>query len=113
MGRELRPPEDALAVPVAPVFEVVRLVGVAEGVEARILYLLHARGHLLRAEGVALPELVLIFAHAVEEHRLPVEVEPPVAVLALYGPAQGAETEGSGQFVGRLPPSLDEGGEAI
>ena len=91
MGGELRPPEDALTVPILAILEVMRLMGIAEGIEPGVLYLLHTRQHLLGAESMALPELMFVFADAIDEHGLTVEIE----TLYVYLLAQCAKPEGS------------------
>ena len=113
MGGELRPPEDALTVPILAILEVMRLMGIAEGIEPGVLYLLHTRSHLLGAESMALPELMFVFADAIDEHGLTVEIETAILVISLDGPAQCAKPEGSRHLVRRLVTSLDEAGEAI
>ena len=98
------------------------LVSLAQGVEASIGNLLHARAYLLGAEGVALAQQVLVFACAVDEDRLVVEVEAVVArrrtvgssggnggcggntaerqTLAEDGPRDTADTEGRAHLIG-------------
>ncbi len=90
-----------------------RLMGIAEGIEPGVLYLLHTRSHLLGAESMALPELMFVFADAIDEHGLTVEIETAILVISLDGPAQCAKPEGSRHLVRRLVTSLDEAGEAI
>ena len=82
MGRELRPPEQTLAVDELLIFQIVRLVGIPEGVEACLLDLFDSCLDLLVAECVALSEQVLVFAHAVDECRLAVQEETLVAIVA-------------------------------
>ena len=86
MCRELRPPQYAVLVDYLLVEQVVWLVCVAEGVEARGHHLLHPRLYLLVAEGVALSEQVFILTHAVDELRFAVEIEAFVAVASRQRP---------------------------
>ena len=54
MRRELTPEEDALFVKQLLIEQVVRLMGLSKGIEARIGYLLDAGADLFWREGVAI-----------------------------------------------------------
>ena len=110
MCRELTPEEHALLVEELLIEQVVRLVGFAEGVEAGIADLLHARANLFGAESVAVTKNVFVFAGSVDEDRGAVEVEAVVArrrtvgssgqALTEYGPRNAADAEWRLYFVG-------------
>ena len=99
MGRKLCPEEDAVLIPIALVVEVVRLVGIAEGVEARRAHLLHAGCDLLMREGVALTKLMLILADTIHKGRLAIDIEAGIAILAEDGPREGADTVGGRNLI--------------
>ena len=93
MCRELTPEEHALLVEELLIEQVVRLVGFAEGIEADIADLLHARANLFGAESMALPQQVFVFAGSVDEDRGAVEVEAVVARRRTVGSSGQALTE--------------------
>ena len=106
MCRELTPEEYSLAVEQLLIFEVVGLVSLSEGVESHLPHLLYSCGYLLAAEGVALPQLVLILAHSVDECRLAVEEKSVVARGVLARPCQGAYSKRCGYLVGGFATAL-------
>ena len=60
--------------------QVMRLMGITECIESHMLDEPAARIYLLLAEGMALAEEMLIFAHAMQEDGLPVQIEAMVLV---------------------------------
>ena len=68
------------------------MMGVTHGIKTGVLYILDAGCYLLVAERMRCPELMFVFAYAVDEYGLSVEIEPAVAVVAFYGPAEIADT---------------------
>ncbi len=88
-------------------------MSLSEGVESHLPHLLYACGYLLAAEGVALPQLVLILANAVDERGLAVEEEAVVARGVLARPCQGAYAVGRGYLVGGLAAALYHAREVV
>ena len=86
MRRELRPPEDAFAVEQFLIMQVVRLMSIAESIESKVAHHFHTRLYLLIGESMTLPELMLIFTDAIDQHRLAIEEKAVVAVLTTQRP---------------------------
>ena len=61
-----------------------RLVCLAEGVEACLSHLFHTGGYLLVGEGMALSEDVFIVTRAVDEYRIAVKEELPCVVRVIH-----------------------------
>ena len=96
MGRELAPEEDALLVEELLIEQVVGLVGLAEGIEARVGNLLHTRADLLRRESMAVTKEVLVFAGAIDEDGGAVETETVITRRRTVGHGGCASTVGHG-----------------
>ena len=86
MRRELRPPEDAFAVEQFLIMQVVGLVGIPESIKSKVAHHFHTRLYLLIGESMTLPELMLVFADAINQHRLAIEEKAVVAVLTSQRP---------------------------
>ena len=83
MRRNLRPPDDAVLVPVAVEAEVVRLMPVAPRVHPEALQLRRARVDLLFVKGDVRAEAIVCLACSVQEHGLAVQQEPVLVVAVL------------------------------
>src|SRR6185312_10349804 len=99
MRRQLRPPEDPQAVPIELIAQVVRLVRVTEGIEARRPHLLHARPDLLRGEGMAVAYAMLVSRDAVDEHWLTVQQKRMRPRGAQIGPVDTPDAVSRGDRV--------------
>ena len=75
------------------------LMGVSESIETGVEHLLYTSLHLFTTKSMALPQKMFILASAVQKHRLTVQKETPVAIVALHRPADGANTEGGFQCI--------------
>ena len=113
MCRELAPEKDALFVEQLLVEQVVRLVGLTEGIEACIANLLDTRANLFRRKGVAITQEMLVFAGAIDEDWLFVEKESRISgrtsltsTTSWNGPRNATDAEGCTHLiesnVGRL-----------
>ena len=78
MSGKLAPEENALFVAQLLIEQVVRLMRLAQGIEARICYLFDAGANLFRREGMALAEDMFILTSAIDEDGGAVEVKAVV-----------------------------------
>ena len=106
MCRELAPEKDSLFVKQLLIEQVMRLMGLAEGIEASIANLLDTRTDLLRRECMTVAQEMFVFAGSVDEGRLSVQEE-------LAPPFNVTDTKGCAYFIRGLAIALNHRGKII
>ena len=110
MSRKLRPEKDTLFIPVFLVFQVVRLMGIAECIETGCLYLFYTGCNLFIRKSMRLAKLVLILASSVDENRLIVQEKPPIGTGTFNRSTHRSDTVGCCYFIICFIPPFDHGG---
>ncbi|MPN20772.1 hypothetical protein SDC9_168151 [bioreactor metagenome] len=113
MGRQLSPEQNTFFIPIPLIVEVVRLVRITESIEARSLHLLHTGSHLLLAESMTLPKLVLVLAYPIQEHRFVVQIETSVTVVTFHRPADGTNTKRCSHLIRSSCAPFNHGSQTV
>ena len=89
------------------------LVGLAEGIKTGIADLFHPTPYLLMRKGMAITQKMFVFASAIDENGLFVEVEAVVAVFAQYWPRDASDAKRGTHLVSRFAITLNHRREVI